>query len=220
MELLHSDKKNPDASLSVQFYTKQKKNNFRSNEEKRDVFDSVDYIKIGVPGDILNAPDRPMNNDDKKRFPVQWAAFKSRAGVREDDIKVTPLAKWGKLDEDQVRQLEAMKFMNVESIAQASDAHVMGIGMIAGQSAFSFRDDARAFLAHQEAQSKLSEADLKVQAMKAESEKIQADMLAKMEAMQAQMTAMAAMVNAQAQTEEASQEPPRRGRPPKVAEAA
>ena len=214
-ENLHSDRPNPDSALHAHFYSKLVKNDFKSDLAKEEISDPVDYIKITIPGDTLNTPDRPVRDEDKKRFAAQWHAYQARQGMV-SDFQGTPLKKWTRLSDDQVRELEAMKFMNIEAVAQASDAHILGIGMIAGQSAFAFRDEARSFLTKLEADSKLSEADMKVKAMKEESDKIQADLMAKMAAMQEQMTAMAQMVNAQ----QAEAEAPRRGRPRQEKEAA
>lgn len=219
-DLLHTDIRNPDSSLNVQFFSRLKRDNFQSEknklEGKEDVFRNVDYIRISIPGDILNAPERPVNPNDKIRFAPQWNAYRARCGETQAFVG-TPLTKWSRLAEQQILELQAMRFSSVEAIAQASDAHINGIGMIAGQSAYSFRDEAKAFLAKQEADSKLSEADFKVKAMKDELAAKEADLVAKMTAMQEQMTAMAAMVNAQqAQVDDA----PRRGRPPKNQEAA
>ena len=73
----------------------------------------------------------------------------------------TPITEWARITPSQADELRGLKFPTVESIAGASDAQLQTIGMIAGQSAFTFRDDAKRFLLVAEAAAKLTEADKK-----------------------------------------------------------
>ena len=63
---LESDIQNANSRLVVFFHKKAKKNNFRSEQEGRPIFDDVIYIKKMVPGDSLSIIDRPMYESDKK----------------------------------------------------------------------------------------------------------------------------------------------------------
>ena len=75
---LESDIQNANSRLVVFFHKKAKKNNFRSEQEGRPIFDDVIYIKKMVPGDSLSIIDRPMYESDKNEFPLQWAHFQNR----------------------------------------------------------------------------------------------------------------------------------------------
>ena len=64
---------NPDARLSVVFFSKPLKNNFRTEQEGRPIFDDCDMVRIYVPGDDKNIVETFVRDDHKRRFPLQWA---------------------------------------------------------------------------------------------------------------------------------------------------
>jgi hypothetical protein len=200
---------NPDSRLWVQFYRKPIENSYQSQLQQRPVFDDVDFVKIMVPGDKLSIIDTPVRDDHKKRFPVQWADYKNRT-EGQSGISGTPITEWPRISAAQAEELRALKFYTVESIASASDAQLQHIGMIAGTSAFTFRDDARRFLSLALAAAKEREADEKLAQAKAELERKEAEFTAKMEEMQKQMSIL---LSAAAENVEK-----KRGRKPKDAE--
>lgn len=186
---------NPDSRLHVVFYSKPVENAFRSKQEQRPIFDQVDFVRITIPGDKLNIIDTFVREDHKQRFPMQWANYQNRKSENgEGAISGTPITQWPRITIAMAEELKALKFYTVESIASASDAQLQGIGMIAGQSIFSFRDDAKRFLMTAEAAAKLKEADEKLK----EAERKEADMRAQMETMQAQMAQLLDAATAQA----------------------
>ena len=142
---LESDIQNANSRLVVFFHKKAKKNNFRSEQEGRPIFDDVIYIKKMVPGDSLSIIDRPMYESDKNEFPLQWAHFQNR---QSDDQMVsgTPLIEWPILTTAQAEELRGLKFYTVENIANASDSQLQRIGMLAGMSPHTFRDKAKLFI--------------------------------------------------------------------------
>jgi hypothetical protein len=168
MTFLASDARNPefygahdpDARLHVQFYERPVPNEFKSKEAQRPIFENVVFVKIHTPGDKLNIIDTIAREDHKERFPRQWAAFQNRKDAAGQFIG-TPISEWTRVSAAQAEELKALKFYTVESIATASDAQLQGIGMIAGTSAFTFRDEAKRFLMVAEAAAKLTEAEQK-----------------------------------------------------------
>ena len=94
------------------------------------------------------------------------------------------------------------------TIATASDAQLQHIGMIAGQSAFTFRDDAKRYLMVAGAAAKEREAEEKLKAANEEFSKKEAEWKERFELMQAQMEQFMA-----AATEQAKGKP---GRKPKT----
>lgn len=183
--------RDPDSALSVQFYVKPVKDDYKTEQEKRPIFFDVDFVKICTPGNTLNIIDTPARDDHKQRFPRQWNAFKSRVGET-SGVSGTPVTEWPRLSASQAEELKALKFYTVESIAGAGDAQLQGIGMIAGQSVFAFRDDAKRFLMVADAAAKMSEADKKLEEAKAEIAQKEAAFASRMEAMQAQIEALVA----------------------------
>lgn len=135
---------NPDSRLSKQFYKRAVFNEFQTKLLGKDVFDDVVYVKIFIPGDDKTVIDTPANADHKKRFPLEWAHYLNTSGSL-GEIG-TPISEWGDLTPAQVEELRYRKFFTVEHIANAGDAHIQSIGMLAGMAAHKFRDKARAFL--------------------------------------------------------------------------
>ena len=190
---IESDVMGADSRLAVQFYTKAVKNEPKSLEAGRPIFEDKVYIKIIVPGDNLSEIDRPMYNEDKTRFPKHWYDFQNRHG-NDEVVTGTPLEEWSLLTKGQAEELKGLKFRTVESIANCADSQLQRIGMIAGMSPHTFRDKAKAYLnlAQNSADSEKREAELA--AVKAEAEKIKAESDAKLAKMQEQLEAVMALV--------------------------
>lgn len=228
MELLASDDSNPnflgahnpDSRLSVQFYSKPVQNEFESEKEQRPIFASADFVRIITPGDKLNIIETFAREDHKKRFPMQWQAYKNR-GDENTHLLGTPVTQWARITPAQALELNGLKFFTVEAIASASDAQLQGIGMIAGMSAYNFRDEAKRFLNVAEAASKLTEADKKLADAEAKIAAMQQEFTDKMAAQaneqNARMEALLAAMEANAKAALQPQESPKNGpdRPPK-----
>jgi hypothetical protein len=108
------------------------------------VYREVDFITIRVPGDQLNIIKRPLNEDDKKRFPRHWALFQNAT----DNSKVEGwlLEEWPAITRSIAFQLRTLGFKTVEHVANCTDGNLAKIGMACGMSPHTFRDKARAFL--------------------------------------------------------------------------
>lgn len=137
---------NPDQKVSAHFHKVAQQNNFKSEEAGRPIFDDVDFVRIQVPGDSLNIIDTPVLPHHKKRFPQQWAHY---ANQMEGDQRLagkTPISMWPRLTPSQVAELQHMKFLSVEDVANASDSNLQSVGMVGGMSPFAFREAAQRFL--------------------------------------------------------------------------
>ena len=202
---IESDIQNANSRLVVFFHKKAKKNNFKSEQEGRPIFDDVIYIKKMVPGDSLSIIDRPMYESDKNEFPMQWAHFQNR---QSDDQMVsgTPLIEWPIISTAQAEELRGLKFYTVENVADASDAQLQRIGMLAGMSPHSFRDKARLFLNKAKGLAEDSKREEELAKLREENAKIKAETDAKLAQMQEQMANILAAVG----------EKKPRGRKPKV----
>ena len=191
---------NPDSRLAVQFYKKAIKNEFKSEQEQRPIFEDFDFVKIWTPGDVLSIIDTYTREDHKRRFPLHWAAYKNNQDADTREIG-TPLTEWTKLSPAQAEELKALKFFTVEAVANASDAQLQSIGMVAGQSPYAFRESAQRFLRVAFTAADQTKSDAEIEALKAE--KTESD--AKIKELQEQMSALMNMVK---------QEPQKRGRKP------
>ena len=202
---IESDIQNPNGRLAVYFHKKSKQNAFKSEQAGRPIFDDIIYIKKMVPGDNLNIIDRPMYESDKNEFPMQWAHFQNKQGS-EQMISGTPLIEWPIITTAQAEELRAIKFYTVENIADASDAQLQRIGMMAGMSPHTFRDKARLFLNKAKGLAEDSKREEELATLREENAKIKAETDAKLAAMQEQMANILAAVG----------EKKPRGRKPKV----
>lgn len=201
---LDTDIHNPDAHLQVSFYSKLVPNAWESKEKQRSISDSVDYIKIQIPGNRNLEIDTPAREEHKKRFPLHWAAYQNRPD-QVGNLVGTPIGDWPRVNPSMAEELRGLRFHTVEAVAGASDAQLQTIGMIAGQSAFTFRDDAKRFLSVADAAAKLKEADEKLAAANEEAQKVREQHAADMADMRLQMQQFLAAHTNQA-------EPAKRGR--------
>ena len=185
MYKLYSDSGN-QSNLFVQFYSRPVVNEYESAKQQRTISELKDFVRIETPGNRLSIIDTIANEDHKNAYPTQWAAYKNREQQTVDQTG-TSIDDWPRLNPSQVQELKSLKFYTVESIANASDAQLQHIGMIAGQSAFTFRDDAKRFLMVADAASKLKEAEEKEKRAQEELKLKEQEFAKKLEAMQEQM---------------------------------
>lgn len=136
----------PDALLAVTFYMKAMQNNFETLKKGRPIFDDRLFVKIFTPGNDLNIIDTFATEQDKKRFPKQWAHFQNSNSGDSRELG-TPVAQWPLLTPAQGEELKGAKFFTVEQIAGASDQQLQSVGMIAGMNPMTLRDKAKAYLA-------------------------------------------------------------------------
>lgn len=153
-----------DAKMHVIFYMSFTKNESKSKEEGRAVFDDEPYTKIFTPGDRTNIIDRPTRQSDKMRWPAKWAQFSNNQDQRASG---TPLVEWPIISRGQAEELKFLGFMTVEQVADVGD-HIsyMGIQSLK-QKAKAFLEIAKGNTAPMEKMSsdlKESQALLKVQA--------------------------------------------------------
>lgn len=176
--MLDSDVNNADSMLDVRFYDRQGSD--------------VPFVRIQVPGNVLNIRDRPATEADKMKFSRQWIHYQMNSA----DVSTigTPISKWhedapDQLNQGQLQELQILRFMTVEQIAMASDAQLQRVGM----GGVGMREKARNYLAGKN---------------RAESSKELEQTRSELETLKAQMAQLLAN-----QAEDA----PRRGRPPKEA---
>lgn len=100
------------------FYMKRKLNQRRTDDEGRPVFDEVSYVKILIPGQMKNIPDRKVQDDDKKRWPAQWAAFERG---QEQAVDGTRVEEWPYLTHELVAHLKYVNVFTIEQVAGMSD---------------------------------------------------------------------------------------------------
>ncbi len=204
---IESDVPNPDGRLMVKFYSKPVQNEFQTNKEGRPIFEDVDFVKIFIPGDTLSTIDAPARADHKARFPLHWAAYQNAHGA-DSKIMGTPVEHWPLITALQAEELKAIKFFTVESVANASDLQLQGLGMKAGMSPFAFRDRAKNFLRVASQESAVNQNDEELEQLRGENKRMKAESISMFADMQAQMDVLKEIIRAKP------------GRKPKVLEVA
>ena len=214
--MIDSDTQDSDSRLAVKFYKRAVKQEYESNEAGRPIYKDFDFVRIMVAGDNLTEIDTYAQESHKQRFPRQWLQYQASQDSS-SEIHGTPVEQWPLISQSQAQELRAIKFLTVESIANASDLQLQRIGMIAGMSPHSFRDKAKTFLNLAEESAEASKRAEEINQLKQElalkeqeTAKIKAETDAKLAQMQEQMAAILAAVG----------EKKTRTRKPKVVEEA
>jgi len=197
---IDSDEQNADSRLAVKFYKRAMKLEHESNEAGRPIFKDFDFVRIMVAGDNLTEIDTYAQESHKQRFPRQWLQYQATQDYS-NEIIGTPVEQWPLISQSQAQELKGVKFMTVESIANASDLQLQRIGMIAGMSPHAFRDKAKSFLNLASESAEAAKRDEEINQLKQElakkdeeTAKIRAETDAKLALMQEQMAAVLAAV--------------------------
>lgn len=117
-----------DKHLAVRFYVAPIRNEGRSVNEGRPIYEDTEMVEIRVRGDRNNVVQRPVRLEDKQRFRDQYRAYKDDAKQLESG---TPLAQWPIMSASMVEELRYLGFHTVEQVANAQDnviAKMAGLG--------------------------------------------------------------------------------------------
>jgi len=141
-ELANQDPNNrfhSDAHLLVQFYEGSKHNRGASEEAGRPIYDEKPYIRIMVPGNRSNVVDRPVREDDKRRFKQYWDAW---AAGRQNAESGTPLSAWPAMSKAQVEELGFFNIRTVEQLSNVNDSELQKFSglLVLKQKAQAFMD--------------------------------------------------------------------------------
>jgi hypothetical protein len=123
----------------AEFYNEAVQNNFKTGQEGRPIFDDKVFIRIMIPGDRHTVVERLCKEEDKHRFPVQWARFQLEESQTADG---TPLEQWPMMTPALVRTFKASNVPTVEALANVADGNLHNLGMGARE----WRDRAIAYL--------------------------------------------------------------------------
>ena len=190
---LPSDEMGADSRLVVHFYKRSMKQEDESLAAGRPIFKDFDFVRIMVAGDALTEIDTYANESHKQRFPRQWAHYQNQVGNQEQVIG-TPIEEWTIVSRSQAEELKGIKFVTVESVANASDQQLQRIGMIAGMNPYSFREKAKAFLNLAEKVGDVNQREAELEKLRQENLAIKAEADAKLAKQQEQIDALMAMM--------------------------
>jgi hypothetical protein len=158
--------------MAVFFHAVQIKNNYKSDLEKRPIFEERIYLKKLVPGDSTLVVDRPMRETDMEEFPIEWARFEQKKEQKADG---TPIDAWAAISDTQKAEFRALNIFTIDQFAKLPDSagnKIMGFNELRGK--------ARAFIgAAQDSQMM---------------DKIRAETDEKLKAQEVEMAALRAMI--------------------------
>ena len=163
------DGADPNSGVYALFYSRAVQNNAMTREQGRPVFVDVDYVEIIIPADKHAKVDRPARDEDKQRWPREWAKYE--AG-QQAAVTGTPLTALSWLMPSQVKSLEAVGILTVEHLAGVSDGNLKNLGM-GGRD---MRERARNFLKVAEDQSHVTRLSDENQALKDQVELLKEDL--------------------------------------------
>lgn len=113
--------------LRVEFSLVPKKNEDKSKEAGRPIFEDVEYVRIPVPGDKYNTPHKPVGEKERERFRAQYEAWKTNPAEK---MQGMPLSEWAGITRSEVEELAYFHVRTVEQLAGLSDGNAKNVGPI------------------------------------------------------------------------------------------
>lgn len=110
----------------AKFYPKSLKNNFKSEQEGKDVYETQDFVMIICPGQPKSEVHEKVKDSHKREFPEQWAAY---SAGKEQRISGTPIELLPGLPEGRADLYKSFYVHSIEQLAELSDPAKQKIGM-------------------------------------------------------------------------------------------
>lgn len=139
--VVHGD----DSSLYAEFTIEAVKNELRSAEEGRPIFEDKEYITIRIVGDNKTVRKRPVKHNwdgntppDTERWARQYEAFKKQQS--QEAVDGTPIHEWAMITKSDAMSLKALNIHSVEQLANIGENNMTWLG------ARQMRDKAKAWL--------------------------------------------------------------------------
>jgi hypothetical protein len=115
-----------DSTLAVKFFKLPVKNQAKSDEAERPIFEELDHIEISQPGNKDTVVCRRIRVGDKERFPEHWRRFVDRTSESED-LTGTLLKEWPQVTTSQVEEFKFYNVRTVEQLAAITDVNLQNI---------------------------------------------------------------------------------------------
>ena len=122
-----------------EFFTMTRKNETKSANEGRPIYDEINMVRIIIPGDAKTVAEQTVRDHHKQRWPREWEAFQKGQAA---PISGMPLKEWSRSTPKMVAELNAQNIFTVEDLASVSDVNLGRLGMGGRQ----LRDQAKAFI--------------------------------------------------------------------------
>lgn len=170
------------------FFIKAKKNDFKSAQAGRDIYEDVEKVEVLTLGDTKCIPVLTVTDAHRARWPKQYAAFKSGQVFAPEG---TPLEKWTLCGPAEVEHLKYFNIRTVEQLASIGDNVLSNLGMGSRQ----LREKAIVWLAQSRDNSGISRVVQENETLKAQLSAMQKqmeDLALRVSAKQAEAPAIAA----------------------------
>jgi hypothetical protein len=131
-----------EGGVTVGFFRHAIKNEAKSLNEGRPVFDELDYIRVLIPGDKFTTIERKATEKDKATYPQSWEKYQRKEGEKAGGLIGTPLEEWHLIPVSRRAELHHMNIFTVDALASVSDGNLHNLGMDGRK----LRDKARAFI--------------------------------------------------------------------------
>ena len=143
-------KHNGDACVP-EFYIKAILLEHESEQTGKPIYRNFEYVKVHIPGDLRSGVDRKVTDDHRRRWPVQYTAWKQGLEIATDGL---PLEKWSLIGPAEVETFKFYKVRTVEQLAGLDDSQVQNLG----RGAVRLRKEAIAYLAQAKDNAGISQA--------------------------------------------------------------
>jgi hypothetical protein len=126
MPLLDMEPVQDTRGTRAEFALHAKKNNAKSLEAGRPIYDDVPYIQVWIAGqkDVVH---HPVNDQDKRNYPREWAAF--IANQDQSTASGTPLGMLPGISKGLVEEAAYFKVRTIEDLANMPETNVSALGM-------------------------------------------------------------------------------------------
>ena len=112
-----------DQGVYAEFHYHPRRNELKTKELGRDIYEDTPYVRIMVPGDKDNIVFRPVRDTDRQRFPRQWQAFQAK---EEQVQEGTPIVEWNGVTRSQAEELKSVGVKTVEALIAMPDSVAQG----------------------------------------------------------------------------------------------
>lgn len=123
----------------LRFFWQARKNEFRSKNEGKPIFDKSLLVEITTPGSRDSTPVKEVrreyeNGDEPRTDEALYSKYREYiedfiSDTENPDLLGTPLSAWPSLDITQVAMLKALGIFTVESLAELPDGKIGNLGM-------------------------------------------------------------------------------------------
>lgn len=116
-----------NAHDNVIFFVQPVLNQAKSEAAGREIYDEIEMWELRFPGNNLHVPTGRVTDQERRRWPQQYDAFK-KMGSHAEGISGTPLEQWPFVGRAMIAELRYLNILTVEHLAATDDNGISRIG--------------------------------------------------------------------------------------------